>query len=104
KGCCNLICNVYKRSPVYRVGGDEFVVILRNEDYMSRLLRMTQVREAFKKSYGNQEKDPWERFSASVGMAECEPGDETVDQVLKRADKEMYEHKMEFKKKYGSYR
>ncbi|MCR5498967.1 MAG: diguanylate cyclase [Acetatifactor sp.] len=104
KGCCNLICNVYKRSPVYRVGGDEFVVILRNEDYMSRLLRMTQVREAFKKSYGNQEKNPWERFSASVGMAECEPGDETVDQVLKRADKEMYEQKMEFKKKYGSYR
>lgn len=104
KGCCNLICNVYKRSPVYRVGGDEFVVILRNEDYMSRLLRMTQIREAFKKSYGDQECEPWERYSASVGMAECEPGDETVDQVLKRADKNMYQSKLEFKKKYGSYR
>lgn len=25
---CKLICKVFKRSPVYRIGGDEFVVIL----------------------------------------------------------------------------
>ena len=104
KGCCNIICNVYKRSPVFRVGGDEFIVVLRNEDYMSRLLRMTQIREAFKASFGNEDKERWERYSASVGMAECEPSDETVDQVMKRADAAMYESKMQFKKKYGSYR
>ncbi|MBR6477024.1 MAG: GGDEF domain-containing protein, partial [Lachnospiraceae bacterium] len=104
KGCCNIICNIYKRSPVYRVGGDEFVVVLRNEDYMSRLLRMTQIKEAFKAAYGSQGKEAWERYSASVGMAECEPSDETVDQVLKRADTAMYESKTRFKEKYGSYR
>lgn len=104
KGCCNIICNVYKRSPVYRIGGDEFVVVLRNEDYMSRLLRITKIKEAFKASYGNQDKEPWERFSASVGMADSEPTDDTVDQVLKRADAAMYESKMRFKEKYGSYR
>ena len=31
---CRLICNVFKRSPVYRVGGDEFIVILRGDDYI----------------------------------------------------------------------
>ncbi|MBR3469699.1 MAG: GGDEF domain-containing protein [Lachnospiraceae bacterium] len=104
KGCCNIICSIYKRSPVFRVGGDEFVVALRNEDYMSRLLRMTQITEAFMASYGQTDKEAYDRFSASVGMAEFTPGDETVDQVMKRADKAMYENKDKFKKKYGSYR
>lgn len=104
KGCCNIICKVYKRSPVFRVGGDEFVVVLRNEDYMSRLLRMTQITEAFMSAYGQQDKQIWERYSASVGMAEREDEDESPDQVIKRADKAMYEYKEKFKKKYGSYR
>ena len=104
KGCCNIICNIYKRSPVFRVGGDEFVVVLRNEDYMSRLLRMTQITEAFMGAYGQLDKDPWERYSASVGMAEFTENDSSVDQVVKRADKAMYENKEKFKAKYGSYR
>ncbi len=104
KGCCDIICKVYKRSPVFRVGGDEFIVVLRNEDYMSRLLRMTQITEAFMAAHAKEDKEPWERFSASVGMAECMPEDESVDQVMKRADKAMYESKMKFKTKYGSYR
>ena len=104
KGCCRIICSIYKRSPVFRVGGDEFVVVLRNEDYMSRLLRMTQIKEAFKSAHGKQDAQPWEKYSASVGMAEYEETDESVDQVLKRADKVMYENKLKFKEKYGSYR
>ena len=31
-----LICSQFKRSPVYRIGGDEFVVILENADYNNR--------------------------------------------------------------------
>lgn len=104
KGCCSIICRIYKRSPVFRVGGDEFVVVLRNEDYMSRLLRLTQITEAFMAAYVDQDKEPWERYSASVGMAECEASDISVEQVLKRADKAMYQSKMKFKEKYGSYR
>ena len=30
---CEIICRTFKRSPVYRIGGDEFVVISQNEDY-----------------------------------------------------------------------
>ena len=26
KGCCHIICEVFKHSPVYRIGGDEFAV------------------------------------------------------------------------------
>ena len=37
-------------------------------------------------------------------MAEALEEDTSVEQVLKRADEAMYEEKMAFKKKYGSYR
>ncbi|MBR2697306.1 MAG: amino acid permease [Clostridia bacterium] len=30
---CKMVCDVYKHSPVYRVGGDEFVVIVRGREY-----------------------------------------------------------------------
>ena len=36
KACCTLICRTYQHSPVYRIGGDEFVVILQGDDYANR--------------------------------------------------------------------
>lgn len=33
---CKLICSKFKNSRIYRVGGDEFVAILENEDYLNR--------------------------------------------------------------------
>ena len=36
KNASNLICNYFKHSPVYRIGGDEFVVFLSGDDYNNR--------------------------------------------------------------------
>jgi GGDEF domain-containing protein len=36
RGCCTMMCEVYKHSPVFRVGGDEFVAVLQNEEYVNR--------------------------------------------------------------------
>jgi diguanylate cyclase (GGDEF)-like protein len=36
KNACMLICNTFKHSPVFRIGGDEFVVLLRGSDYENR--------------------------------------------------------------------
>jgi diguanylate cyclase (GGDEF)-like protein len=33
---CTMICDVFCHSPVYRVGGDEFVAILKDRDYDNR--------------------------------------------------------------------
>ena len=41
-----LICRVFKRSPVFRIGGDEFAVILQNDDYHNR----KELTELFEKS------------------------------------------------------
>ena len=35
KSACSDMCRIFKRSPVYRVGGDEFVVVLKGADYES---------------------------------------------------------------------
>lgn len=104
KGCCQIICEVYKHSPVYRIGGDEFIVVLQGSDYQARLEHIRKLKEIFEETYTKEEGKPWEKYSASVGMAEYASDDSTVDFVFKRADRAMYEEKQLFKKKYGSYR
>ena len=100
-GCCSVICNIYKHSPVFRVGGDEFVAILTGEDYQNRTERLAQMRESFEQSYKREDIDPWLRYSAAFGMAEYSASDGNVESVYERADKEMYKNKSDFKVSLG---
>ncbi len=104
KGCCHMICEFFKHSPVFRIGGDEFAVILQGQDYENRAQIAEGLREAYKESYEQEDADPWLRYSAAVGLAEYVSDDAAFELVFKRADKAMYEEKKEFKKKHGSYR
>ena len=36
RACCKLICRVFTHSPVFRIGGDEFAVIVRGRDFEKR--------------------------------------------------------------------
>ena len=96
-GSCHAICEVFKKSPVYRVGGDEFVVILQGDDYNDREKKMDILRKSFEDSYDQKNVDPWFRYSASAGVSEYKEGD-TFETVFKRADELMYAAKQEFKK------
>ena len=95
-GSCRLVCEVYAHSPVYRVGGDEFVVILEGRDYDNREALLRQVKEAFSDALRANDMPPWRRYSAAVGMAVYEQGD-SVESVFNRADKSMYEEKARMK-------
>lgn len=98
KGISHKICDIYKHSPVFRIGGDEFVVILTGEDYENRQEKLKNLREMFDQSYHQTDVEPWQRFSAAAGMAERASQDETVELVFRRADQYMYEEKLKFKK------
>ncbi len=99
KSLCKTVCQTFKHSPVYRIGGDEFIVILENEDYENRESLLRSVTDAFRLNSDNADLQPWERATAAVGYAIYDPEtDDSVDDVLKRADKAMYKQKKEMKK------
>ena len=104
KGCCSIVCNIFKHSPVFRIGGDEFVIILKNDDFANRDALLAEVETEFEKTFAMTDRPEYERFSASVGMAVCEGAEDAVSAVFKRADEAMYAEKAEFKKINGSYR
>ena len=98
KTICSLIFRVFDRSTVYRIGGDEFVVILENDDYEKRDVLIGELSEAFRANEANDSLPPWERVSAAIGYAVYDPeADKTTESVLQRADDAMYENKKELK-------
>lgn len=87
KKACALICDIFKHSPVYRIGGDEFAVLLRGADYEAReSLMATLVRKGY---YGD--------VSIACGFSEYSPKDSGFSAVFKRADAKMYENKKRIK-------
>ena len=95
-----VICRVFAHSPVYRVGGDEFVAILQQQDYENRedLLKVFDEKIAetsFKVPSGNII-----NISVARGLAIYKPGMAFAD-VTKGADIMMYAHKAAIKAKFG---
>ena len=88
KTACRLICTHFKHSPVFRIGGDEFVAILEGEDFRNR----EEILERFEKTIlGNLEE---EKIVIAFGSASFNPGqDQSIRAVFKRADAAMYKEK-----------
>lgn len=84
---------VFAHSPVFRIGGDEFIVILRGKDYDN----VDSLKERFHARTARMDpREPWKQFSASIGVSRFEPSaDKRMDDVLKRADQAMYEMKIQ---------
>ena len=101
KGCCRMVCDTYKHSPVYRIGGDEFVAVLTGDDYKKRRSLLEQLKADFERTYEQKDVTPWERYSAAVGMAEKASDDLSSEFVFRRADAAMYKDKAGFKKKHN---
>ncbi|MBQ9522146.1 MAG: diguanylate cyclase [Oscillospiraceae bacterium] len=93
KTATNLICRVFKHSPVFRTGGDEFTVVIQNEDYENRAELMSR----FEKQCAEvcaAAGAPWEEVHVSLGIDAFDPeNDCLVSDVVRRADKLMYENK-----------
>lgn len=97
KAASSLICGIFLHSPVFRIGGDEFAIVLMNEDYKNReeLLRWF---DSAQKDNNESAKHEWETVSVAIGVAEYDPKiDQTVNDTARRADKIMYENKRQRK-------
>ncbi len=94
KKLCLLACNTFKHSPVFRIGGDEFVVILKNRDYDNVDELVMQFNKEIDRIDNDTSLEPWEKISAAIGIALFDPErDHSVNDVFKRADANMFEKK-----------
>ena len=91
-----VICDVFKRSPVFRIGGDEFLVVLQDRD-------LENYQELFSRLKSDCESAVVdENVSYALGIASgfsrFDPNTDTCfADVFKRADKAMYENKRKLK-------
>ena len=94
-----IISDTFKRSPVFRVGGDEFVVILQSRDLEEIVDLISNLDAKFESEYleaGNTMLP----ISVAHGVAEFDPArDSKFADVFKRADDRMYKNKKEMKKR-----
>ncbi len=92
RAASELICEYYKHCPVFRVGGDEFVIFLQGQDYQNRKEILLAVDEQVERNLAAGE------VVVSLGMAEYRPGqDNSFHAVFERADGLMYQRKMQLK-------
>ncbi|MBQ2100169.1 MAG: GGDEF domain-containing protein [Lachnospiraceae bacterium] len=88
KAATDMIGQIFPNSPLYRIGGDEFVAVLEGHDYMDRnRLILTFEEEVLK----NQKEG---RVVISSGLSVFKPyDDKCYNDVFVRADRMMYERK-----------
>ncbi len=89
KRTCARICAVYSHSPVFRIGGDEFVALLSGQDYIHRYDLMEQIsaipQDQTKVQAGG---------TIAAGMAEYDEAQHTcLLNVFEEADRAMYKQK-----------
>ena len=93
KKACYMICIQFKHSPVFRVGGDEFAVILRGRDYEMRDEILANFEEE-----NLQNREEKNHVEIALGIADYDPEtDSSLQDVFERADEMMYRRKAEMK-------
>ena len=94
KETCSIICERFQHSPVYRIGGDEFVAVLEGSDFENRraLLAAFEQQMDANLAQGN--------IAVASGCATFDPSvDKSAHTVLERADFQMYQRKKRMKER-----
>lgn len=87
-----LICNHFMHSPVYRIGGDEFVIYLTGADYQNRHEILERLNSEIEDAVRNG------GVVVSIGLSDYIDGEDTeVKAVFERADALMYQRKKQLK-------
>ncbi len=91
KEACDLICEHFDHGAVFRIGGDEFVVILHDKGYDTMEETLTAINSEIEE---NINKDG---VVISIGHSVLKEEDEQIHDVFERADNLMYQRKQELK-------
>lgn len=92
KDACKLICEQFKHSAVFRIGGDEFVALIEGSDYQN----IDSLLNDFNKQI--EENIAKKSVIISTGFDKYNPDtDNSFNSIFIRADKKMYERKHQLK-------
>ncbi|MCR5391540.1 MAG: diguanylate cyclase [Lachnospiraceae bacterium] len=91
KDACSLICEYFTHGAVYRIGGDEFVVILQKKGFDTMHEVIEDINRVIEDNIKNKE------VVIAIGHSELTKDDQLVHDVFERADKMMYQRKQELK-------
>jgi diguanylate cyclase (GGDEF)-like protein len=84
-----------KDDSIIRLGGDEFLIVLPNHDYIKSNTFMKQVDQSITEF--NEMEERVYKVSISYGIAEYE-GETSVDLLIDQADNRMYHAKKLYRK------
>ena len=87
-----IICDLFRHSPVFRIGGDEFVAVLTGQDYEAR----HELIDALAKTAERNAREGGPVVAS--GLSQYNPAEDTcVHEVFERADASMYINKRSLK-------
>lgn len=93
---CKLICQIFAHSPVFRIGGDEFLVVLTGKDLENHNELMSQLKESM--DLTKKASFPWKQISIACGLGIADYAKATtIADTFNKADKNMYINKREIK-------
>ena len=98
QGAAQLLEKTFGNDHLYRIGGDEFVIILEGKAQEGAEERIRAFREETARLQADDSLQPWEKISAAVGIAKYEKGIyRETEEVLRKADEAMYADKLAMK-------
>ncbi len=86
-----LICEYFKHGAVFRIGGDEFAVILNEKGYDTLHETLDSINKVIEENIAK------ESVVVSIGYSTLQEDDKEIHDVFQRADKMMYERKKQLK-------
>ena len=92
KDSCQIICDNFKHSPVYRIGGDEFVAFLEGKDFLNR----DELINTFEGVMDENQRKGGIVISSGIEVYKSGSKD-TFASLFDSADKKMYERKRKLK-------
>lgn len=93
----SIIQRTFKESAIYRIGGDEFVAILKKEDVRRKEELLSIFSDEIRRFNRNNTKYE-QKVQIAIGIAVYEPAeDKSFQTVFRRADSIMYENKISLK-------
>ncbi len=88
---CGIICDVFRHCPVFRVGGDEFVVVIQGKSYN----HIDKIMQVWEKTINENVENKGIVIAAGMAMYK---DDKKVETVFAKADAIMYDNKKKLKK------